>query len=371
MKPKLVITNVGISAALPMKETLQAMPADPATLDLIKSGRGFPGQQEAERPQLQRWRELLDRGDEQSLNQTPPEIKSLKKIGVSPDDRLVFYATETPLCVYAARLISLFYRQRQREEPIWEIVPGLQSNDGRRFSQGIQRYIGQVTSCVQQWRSSHDIILNATAGFKSLIPYMTLIGALNGLTMQYIFEQSPTLLTLPFVRLQFDHALFKRYGASLFQRINNESGVPRAEVEHLPDFADLQPFLELLDGEYTLSPLGLIFYETYQDELAIPVSKKKPEQKDMLREPGQEPHRPKEFERFRKELAQCQYVDEFRYLRGHASAKKQVHRLKGSDRILHVDYGGITVEVTTTARPGSHDLDTIEQEIRKCLDRLP
>jgi|GEM_PF-2246906 putative CRISPR-associated protein (TIGR02619 family) len=371
MKPKLVITNVGIQAASAAKTILDALHPDSATLKALMAGKGFSNQQAAEHQQIQQWQNQLASGDPQMLDKMPPEIKSLEKIGVANDDQLIFYATETPPSAYAARLLSLFYRRRLRAKPQWEVVPGLQATDASRFSQGVQKYIKLVTDVVQRWRDSHDIILNATSGFKSLIPYMTLIGALNGLTMQYIFEQSPTLLTLPFVRLQFDRALFDRYGETLFRRIDEQSSIPRAEIERLPDFADLQPFLELMDDAYTLSPLGFIFYETYKDDLAIPRSSRKPEQKDKLREPGQEPHRPSEFELFRQKLAQHPHVDEFRYLKGCAPDKKQVRRVGGSDNILHIDYAGITVEVTTTARAKTRDLDTIEQEMRELLNSLP
>lgn len=368
--PKLVITNVGILAARAADEALRGLPADAATLKALQDGRGFAGQQEAERQQLQEWATQLALNEPKVLDRMPPEIKSLQKIGVSKDDRLVFYATETPQSIYAARLLAHFYQRRDCETE-WQVITGLQSSDARRFSQGIQRYIESVTDCVQQWRYSYEIILNATSGFKSLIPYMTLIGALNGLTMQYIFETSPTLLSLPFVKLRFDDELFERYGEALFQRLDKETGIPCAEIERLSDFGALQPFLEAVDGEYILSPLGLIFYETYKGNLTIPMSKRKPEQKDGFREPKQEGHRRKEFELFRQKLAQHPYVDEFHYQGGCSEEKKQVRRPKGSDNLLHLDYVGITAAVSTTARPNTHDLDKIEQEMQELLNSLP
>jgi CRISPR/Cas system-associated protein Csm6 len=55
-----------------------------------------------------------------------------------------------------------------------------------------------------QISAGHQIILNATGCFKSVVPYLTLRGLLYRLNVVYIFEQSNALLTLPPAPIHFD-----------------------------------------------------------------------------------------------------------------------------------------------------------------------
>ena len=48
------------------------------------------------------------------------------------------------------------------------------------------------------------IELNATGGFKGMVPYLTLYGMFYDLPVSYIFEQSETLIQLPRIPLAFD-----------------------------------------------------------------------------------------------------------------------------------------------------------------------
>jgi hypothetical protein len=210
-----------------------------------------------------------------------------------------------------------------------------------------------------------NVILNATAGFKSLVPYTTLVGLLFKVPVEYIFEMSSELITLPPLPVDFDQAFFARM-EPILKRIDEKTSLPQEEVldKITPEDRDtLLPLLEQADGEFTLSALGTIVYERYKTVAQLLPSKRKPAEKDHTRDLSQEPHRSSEFEEFKLKLAQCAWVDEFWYLRGDDQNRREVKRV-GDE--LHVTCGGIELRVKTTATHESHYVQVIN-DIREVV----
>ncbi|MCC7352982.1 MAG: hypothetical protein IT330_04430, partial [Anaerolineae bacterium] len=244
-----------------------------------------------------------------------------------------------------------------------EVVTGLQVEDPGRFrSVGVLHYVQRIVNEIDNpnHRYGRDIILNATAGYKSLVPYTTLVGLLFGVPVQYIFETSSELLNLPPLPIDFDREFFQRV-EPLLQRIDQESGM--AEGDLLKSLASddrdkLLPLLERTDGQFTLSALGFVVYERYKSPPLLLPSKRKPGEKDHTRDFSQEPHRTAAFEQFKERLAHCQWVDEFWYLKGTVETRAEVKRL-GSE--LHVAFGGIELRVKVTATHDSHYPEIIKE----------
>ncbi len=297
----------------------------------------------------------IDLTTEQGLKDASPEIKSLAKLQVGHEDQVVLYASETSDGIVSTRVVREFCRQIWQCSTAMEVITGLQVQDAGRFrSVGVQRYVQSVVKQISEPQNQYgrEIILNATAGFKALVPYTTLIGLLFQIPVQYIFESSSALLSLPPLPVNFDLDFYKQV-EPLLQRIETESAIPEKELAVLePATRDkLLPLLEQANGHYTLSALGFIVYERYKSPPELLPSKRKPNEKDHTRDFSQETHRSAEFEKFKTRLAECLWVDEFRWLKGADETRKEV-KLVGDE--LHVAYGGIELCVRTTAQHPSH-----------------
>lgn len=355
-KQKLILTPVGtvIVQRLSAEEKPLWEPIAKEDLLAIREGQA-KGQKALEQRIVARLR-TLDLSTEAGLRESSPEIKSLVKIGIGAEDHLVLYASETPDGIFSARVILEFAKQMWTRSVTLEVITGLQVQDAGRFrSQGVLRYVQNVVKAVNDPnnRYGRDIILNATAGYKSLVPYTTLIGLLFQAPVQYIFENSSELLSLPPLPLDFDQRFFKQV-EPLLERIDRESGVEETELLKGRDTNTrdkLLPLLELENGQFTLSPLGFLVYERYKSPPPLMPSKCKPDEKDHTRDFSQETHRSVEFEQFKRRLAECQWVDDFWYQKGTDESRKEVKQL---GKELHVAFGGIELRVKIMATHDSH-----------------
>ncbi len=309
----------------------------------------------------------LDLSTEEGLQEASPEIKSLAKIGVGKRDHVQLYASETPEGVFTARIIRQFVREVWQCQAAMDVITGLQVKDAGRFrSQGVLRFVQNLVEEVNsQNRYRYQIILNATAGFKSLVPYTTLVGLLFGVPVQYIFERSPELITLPPIPVDFRQDFIQRV-KPILERIEQKTAISEQEVlKNLSpnEREEVLPFLEPVDGQFTLSALGLLVYERYKSPPPLQPSKRLPEDKDHTRDWSQEPHRSSKLEQFKTRLAECQFVDSFRYLKGATRGRAEVKRVGNK---FHMVYEGIELEVETTACHESH-YDEVKEALQQLL----
>lgn len=366
-RPKLVLMTVGALLVQKLSEDEKSSWEKIKDQNLLAIREGqVKGQTVLEEKILRRLK-ALDLQTEAGLQEASPEIKSLAKIGVGKGDQIVLYASETPDGILTARIVREFARQIWGCQAAMEVIVGLQVEDAGRFrSQGVVRYVQNLVKEVSNpnQRYGREIILNATAGYKSLVPYTTLVGLLFQVPVVYIFEWSSELISLPPLPLDFDQTFFKEV-EPLLQRIDQESAISGDELKNIPaEIRDkLLPLLEPVDGQYTLSALGLVVYERYKAPPPLLKSTRQPADKDHTRDFSQETHRSSAFEKFKQKLAECPWVEDFWYLKGTDESKNDVQQV-GEE--LHVTYGGIVLRVKTTATHPSH-YESIIADIRQLM----
>jgi len=369
-KPKLVLMPVGALIVARLADGAEKSlweQIKESELMALREGQAR-GQSKLESLVLTRLK-AMDLQKEEDLQKASPEIKSLAKIEVGPDDQVVLYASETPDGVLSARIVREFVRQTWGCSAAMEVVSGLQVEQAGRFrSQGVVRYVQSLVREVNNPanRYGREIILNTTAGFKSLVPYTTVVGLLFSVPVEYIFEFSTEMIVLPPLPVNFDQDFIKRV-EPLLRRIDRETAVSQNELLKglsLVERDELLPLLEPVDGEYTMSALGLVVYEKYKSPPQLEPSSRAAKDKDHTRDFGQEPHRSPAFERFKACLAECQWVDSFRFLKGTNPERQSVEWV--GER-LHVTFGGIELEIETMARHESHRR-TVEGEIRRLME---
>jgi putative CRISPR-associated protein (TIGR02619 family) len=130
------------------------------------------------------------------------ELNALVRKDCGNEDQVVYLLSETEDgAICGERLVAL--TQSELGSHARSItVSGLQVRDGRRFRQiGVRSLFDEID---RLRRETSDLELNATGGFKSMVPYLTLYGMFHDLPVFYIFEQSDTLITLPRIPLAFD-----------------------------------------------------------------------------------------------------------------------------------------------------------------------
>jgi hypothetical protein len=237
-----------------------------------------------------------------------------------------------------------------------EVITGLQVQDAALFrTMGVQRYVQSVI----RWLSrpglahTHDVILNASAGYKSLMPYTTALGLIFGVPVQYMFEASDIVLTMPPVPITCDRDALTRV-EPLLAKLDTEAELPQQEVLNGLNGSDrdvLTPLLEMNNGKFTFSALGMAVYDRFKSPPPLEPSRRALKEKDQTRNWDKIPNRSPGFDRFRTRLAECQWVDSYRYFNGADGARRQVKR---SGQNLQVAYDGIGLEVATMARHDDH-----------------
>lgn len=355
-KPKIVLTTVGVLLVHKLADGEKALWEGMKGTDLLTLREGNARKQrELEKRVIARLCEL-DFSKTAGLHTIVPELTSLAAIGIGPDDEVALFAGESAAGIFTARVIAQFIKQVWHASTEMEVITGLQVQDAGLFrSLGLQRYVQSMIRWLTRpgIAHTHDVVLNASAGYKSLIPYTTLLGLIFGAPVQYAFENSDVMMTLPPLPLACDREQLARV-EPLLAKLDIETELPQQEVLsglNGPDRDTLIPLLEMNNGKFTFSALGAAVYERFKSPAPLEPSKRPIKEKDQTRNWDKVPNRSPAFEKFRARLADCQWVDGFRYLNGVDGARRQVKRVGQN---LHVAYDGIGLEVATMARHDDH-----------------
>jgi putative CRISPR-associated protein (TIGR02619 family) len=355
-KPKIVLMTVGVLIVHKLTESEKALWEAMKGTDLLTVREGNARKQrELEKRVIARLCEL-DFSKPSGLQMTAPELTSLAAIGIGPGDEVALFAGESAAGIFTARVLAQFIKQVWHAFAEMEVITGLQAQDAGLFrSVGVQRYAQSVIRWLTRpgIAHTHDVILNASAGYKSLIPFTTLLGLIFGVPVQYTFENSDIVMTMPPLPLTCDRESLSRI-EPLLAKLDAEAELPQQEVINGLNGSDrntLIPLLEMSNGKFTFSALGLAIYERFKLPPPLEPSRRPTKDKDQTRNWDKVPNRSQAFEKFKARLAECQWIDGFRYLNGVDGARRQVKRVGQN---LHVAYDGIGLEVATMARHDDH-----------------
>ncbi len=199
------------------------------------------------------------------------EIKSILKISASlkEDCNVCLLATDTVTSRLAAELIKQWFEDKKCYQgeykievsfnPDHHIIPGLQIKDTVAFqNQGLAELINRFYSINKG--DYANTILNITGGFKALIPYLTILAQVNQVPMQYIFEDTDTLIEIPFLPLKIDDDLFERWAVQFSQL---ESNFIKCK-ENYSFWQAAQSCLEVTGDDITLNLLGTVLWDKYK-----------------------------------------------------------------------------------------------------------
>jgi len=178
----------------------------------------------------------------QFLQCVSAESNSLLALKLAPEDNVALLHTETPDGRICAEELSRLLQSDIGCSVSLSRIEGLQVTDASRFRKtGIQCLFQELDRLVTA-AAGRDVTLNATGGFKAVVPYLTLFGLVHHLPVVYLFERSASLITLPPAPFTFDYEAVSRAAYAL-RILEERTTMPRAE------FFQLIPGLEYHERE--------------------------------------------------------------------------------------------------------------------------
>ena len=212
-------------------------------------------------------------GDPKFLTYISAETHSFHAMKLNSDDKVILLHSDTDIGLHAAQAILQLTRKHFTSNCEIRLVKGLQVERNQQFrSQGIQNLffeLDRITSA-----STSEVVLNATGGFKSVVPYLTLYGMLNQLDIKYIFERSGTLITFPPAPVTVD---FQKAGqlTDFLLRLNENTFLSVSEFDNaISEFPyhDRKWFKSLVDIEdnnVMLSAFGIMVLNTAEAKQSV------------------------------------------------------------------------------------------------------
>ncbi len=141
------------------------------------------------------------------------------------------------------------------------VIEGLQVDNPNMFrNRGVVNFLEYFLSVRKKRRYTHDIIMNLTGGFKSIVPYSTIVAMVFGIPVFYVFEFSEQLIELPPLPISLDFTLMKKY-QERFERLAAEGALPTRDFYRAIGYEERQRIKLVVEQErglVTLSGLGII-----------------------------------------------------------------------------------------------------------------
>lgn len=185
-------------------------------------------------------RKAIDKKDVELIS---AETKSLFKIGVDKSTHIAFIHTDTREGELCADVLKEWCSHTWQCFVSLHKVKALQVTDAELFAkEGIKEYVKLCMYLIEEYRYSHDVILNPTGGFKGIVPYTTIVGMIFSAPIYYIFESSNALIRLPAIPLNYDEELMESCAEKL-RRIEDETFVKEHEFWGGIEFYERERFL--------------------------------------------------------------------------------------------------------------------------------
>lgn len=197
--------------------------------------------------------------------QLPAEVHSLVRLGVTAEDRVRLFCSDTSDGILCARVVTQ-YLKRRMDIPDTEFfrVKGLQVDNAACFRrQGMVQLVRLLTDEGNKvaWQ---NVILNFTGGYKALAPIMTLVAMLFRSELAYMFDNGCELIRIPPLPIEFDEARLAPLRNAL-EQLERDSGMPEADFWDNTPFEVRQSFDVLIEdaehGQVMLSDIGLLILE--------------------------------------------------------------------------------------------------------------
>jgi len=148
-------------------------------------------------------------------------------------------------------------------EPEKDIIRGLQVDDAEMFqNEGLYNLAKRLEE-FQNSRYNLSCVYNFSGGYKSTIPYITIMAQMFNAPMYYVFEESKQLIEIGRLPIVFDYAAFAENQA-VFQKLYDgvdEDTWESIKKENNIDIGSFRACYYDYDGIVQLNALGKIMYD--------------------------------------------------------------------------------------------------------------
>lgn len=197
------------------------------------------------------------------------EIKSLIKLKEQLKEEFNIYLlySDTILSRLSAEILekAIYYYEELKDSRIEIIkVEDLQVWDREKFRNGMVNLIKKIYDIAQGYWE--NLLINITGGYKATIPYLTILGQVNKCPIYYIFEDTDSLIEIPYLPIDIKWEIFENYW-EVFAKIEHPNFLPKDEIsrEFLEKYKSLLEEVRLDNKIYiSLNPLGEIFWRKYK-----------------------------------------------------------------------------------------------------------
>ncbi len=210
------------------------------------------------------------------------EITSIKKIQEKKNEHIDVFliSTDTIVSRIASEIICEYFKDDNAVSIHFDsnknVIPGLQvENYGMLVKEGLPNLINRINHIAGASMGEEgyfkDFIFNITGGYKAVIPYITTMAQINGCEINYIFENTNVLITIPALPVKLDFDLFKDYEdeiALLSEGIENYSKTKNNNYQKM-NFLEEKGLIEEFDNYAFLSPIGQIMYNRYRKMIFV------------------------------------------------------------------------------------------------------
>jgi len=198
------------------------------------------------------------------------EIKSLIKLKqfLKDDFEIYLFESGTILSKVAGEILKeiLAGLSELNESKVYSyIIENLQVKNKDRFRSGMVNLINKTYQIANEYWG--NIIFNITGGFKATLPYLTILAQVNRCPIYYIFEESDTLLNIPYIPIDIRWEIFEKY-KDFFSKLESEGAREIKGIES-KDYGEVNSLLEKVDDIFSLNPLGIILWKRYKQRYSI------------------------------------------------------------------------------------------------------
>jgi len=204
------------------------------------------------------------------------EIKSITQL-LKEEKTLLhvcLLASDTVTSRLAAEIIKdLFDEQKDIEVSFNEnqdVISGLQVEDHTEFCRtGAHNFITRVIRIIND--KGVNTIFNISSGYKSIVPFMTIMANAYDCEIVYIFEESNCLIRIPKVPIQIDFSIFRQFYHQIVMLEVGIENYNKTKGEFFQEFSKLEEkgLVEITGAYAQLSPIGIIFYERYKAQIFV------------------------------------------------------------------------------------------------------
>lgn len=233
---------------------------------LISNYRNSLGATGKSMPTLQ---EILGYLREVSPEQASAETNSLSRL-LQEGDEIVFLHSETDDGRLCTEALSEFYKSKGYRCMVKEIS-NLRYGAQQFKNKGLRSLVAEMAQIVRERkRQKHEVLINATGGFKVESAYAVLIGILFQAPVYYVHERFEDIIALPPIPVSWDYSLMVDH-EDFFEWIHADLRSTHEATSRLQSIPDsVRMLLTEEDGYLMLSPAGEALWEAYRSLLSLP-----------------------------------------------------------------------------------------------------